>query len=315
MVEVDRLSKSAHFIPVCHPYSAKDVAGACIAEIVCLHGFPNSIISERNKAFMRTQLKYSTAYHPQTDGQTDMVNRTLEAYLRCFVNNQPKQWLKWLAWAPTVVKYQGEGMILEEIDQLLIERDTILAKLKANLCRSQNQIKVQPDKKRREVEFQLGDLVYLKAEPYKLKSLACRPNEKLSPRFYRPFEVKEKVAYRLFLPDTARIHRVFHVSQLKGAPPSFCNEEWKLQVEPLENKCWVKLKGLPECENTLEDSMVLNKVFPNFHLEDKVEVMGRGNINREIEETETFHLQIIGLAIHVSRCLDEEEDRHKQMSF
>lgn len=74
------------------------------------------------------------------------------------------------------------------------------------------------DAYRRELSFSPGDHVLLKLRPFRLKSLACRPNEKLAPRFYGPFEVLEKigeVAYRLKLPVDVRIHFVFHVSQLK----------------------------------------------------------------------------------------------------
>ncbi|XP_031271255.1 uncharacterized protein LOC116129673 [Pistacia vera] len=156
------------------------------------------------------------------------------------------------------------------------------------------------DKKRREVNFKVGDSAYLKIQPYRLRSLARRHNEKLSPRFYGPFVIKNKIgaaAYQLDLPLSARIHNVFHVSQLKKAIfpipnsqplPNNLNENLVLNVEPqsvlkkrkLLNEQWEVLihwKGLPEFESTWEDFHTLNTQFPSFHLEDKVALLGEGN--------------------------------------
>lgn len=74
------------------------------------------------------------------------------------------------------------------------------------------------NKHRRDVEFKVGDYVFLKFQPYRFRSLASHLNEKLSPRFYGPYEITErvgKVAYKLQFPQTAQIHLIFHVSQLK----------------------------------------------------------------------------------------------------
>jgi hypothetical protein len=107
---VDRFSKYAHFIPLGHPYTAASVAKAFFEGIGCLHGFPCSIVSDRDTVFTNTfwsklfrlakvKLLMSSAFHPQTDGQSEVVNRVIVMYLRCLAGDRPKTWLQWLPWA------------------------------------------------------------------------------------------------------------------------------------------------------------------------------------------------------------------------
>lgn len=107
LLVVDRSSKYSHFIPLKHRYTAKVIAEVFTKEIVRLHGIPASILSDRDPIFVSgfwrelfklqgSRLKMSTAYHPQTDWQTKVINRCLETFLWCFIVDQPKTWVLWL---------------------------------------------------------------------------------------------------------------------------------------------------------------------------------------------------------------------------
>lgn len=260
MVIVDRLSKYAHFVPLKHPFTAASVATAFLDNVVKLHSVPLSIVSDRDKIFtsqlwkelfksMGTQLHFSTAYHPQTDGQTERVNQCLEMYLRCMVHDNPKQWRKWLPLAelwynstfhsslgcsPFKAVYGCEpnlghlpvddNNLQTDAATLLAERQEHLARLKDHLAAAQLRMKLQADKNRTEKEYQVGDQVLLKLQPYSQSSLVNRPYPKLAFKFFGPYKILERVgnvAYKLDLPDSSAIHPVFHVSQLKTFVPDY----------------------------------------------------------------------------------------------
>jgi hypothetical protein len=106
-VVVDRLTKFAHFFAIPSDYKAIQVAELFFREIFRLHGKPKQIVSDRDGRFISafwqelfrltgTELATSTSYHPQTDGQTEIVNKWVEGYLRNYVGGQQRTWVRWL---------------------------------------------------------------------------------------------------------------------------------------------------------------------------------------------------------------------------
>lgn len=256
-VVIDRLSKYAHFMPLSHPFTAVDVAQCFLNNVFKLHGMPQTIISDRDPIFLSTfwkelfrvhgvELNLSTAYHPQTDGQTEVTNRTLETYLRCMTSDSPGSWSKWLPLAewwynttfhsairmtpfevvygtapPAHLPYLPGESSDSSVDYSLRKREDTIKMLKFHLLRAQNRMKQYADSKRSDRKFRIGDFVYLKLQPYRQKSLKDGTPHKLSKRFYGPFLITDtvgQVAYKLKLPPSAAIHNVFHVSQLKLCP-------------------------------------------------------------------------------------------------
>ena len=195
MVGVDRLTKYVYFIGLSHPYSAAKVAALFAQNVLKLHGMPTSIVSDRDSVFTAkfwaelfklqgVQLAMSSAYHPQTDGQTEVVNKSLKHYLRSFSADRPTEWAEWLYlaefWFNTIyhtttkmtpyealygyspsrlMDYVSGTTQVATVDSILQSRQQIMTLLKQNLVEAQARIKQQSDLHRTERVFQVGDWV------------------------------------------------------------------------------------------------------------------------------------------------------------
>lgn len=248
-VVVDRLSKMAHFLPLKSTPSAMETAQVFIREIVRLHGVPMNIVSDRGVQFtsrfwktlceaLKIERSLSSAYHPQTNGQTERTNQTLEQYIRCFTTFVQDDWVSLLPLAefaynnathsatgqsPFFANYGFHPSFLPDfIPETTVPavQDTVDFLNRNNkllqevVTKAQAASKTAFDRKRRgELILHPGDQVWLSTTNLRL---AC-PSKKLAPKFVGPFPVKKKlneVAYELSLPDSLKIHPVFHVSLL-----------------------------------------------------------------------------------------------------
>ncbi|XP_031247972.1 uncharacterized protein LOC116105702 [Pistacia vera] len=135
---------------------------------------------------------------------------------------------------PTLLKLTDYPSLVEDVNHQIREHNAILQELKHNLESAQVHMKMQADHHYKDINFVPSDNVYPRLQPYKFKSLAKKLNEKFSPRFYCPFSMLEKVgqvAYKLKILPKARIHPVFHMSQLKR------NLHISVPIQPLPLSC------------------------------------------------------------------------------
>ncbi|KAF8698387.1 hypothetical protein RHS03_07562, partial [Rhizoctonia solani] len=244
LVVIDRFSKMMHLVPCKETATAEDVAQMFLEHVWKLCGTPKRTVSNRgtmfNSKFLKALYKslqitpsFSTAYHPQSDGQTEIKNQWLQAYLHPFIDHIQSDWVDWLPLAefahnnarskatgklPFEIVYGCSPVIspLLEPTGLPIADDRAkqlaetIQEVQASIKWAQEHYK-QADTGKPPPEFQPGDKVWLLASNITLQ----RPNKKLDHKKYGPFPVIERVgshAYCLALPETMRIHDVFHVS-------------------------------------------------------------------------------------------------------
>ena len=252
-VIMDRLTKVAHLLVIRDTDKTETLAELYIDQIVRLHGVPGNTISDRDPRFtaafwralqgaLGRKLHISTAFHLETDGQTERTIRTLEDMLRLCILDWAGTWENYLplvefsynnsyhasiAMSPYEELYGrpcrtplcwtevgerrlfGPGIIKETLEKLRV--------IRANMKKAHDCQKKYADQRRREVVFEIGDMVYLKVSAQKGKDRFDKIG-KLAVRFIGPYRIigtVGEVAYRLELPEDMNLHPVFHVSMLR----------------------------------------------------------------------------------------------------
>uniref|UniRef100_A0A2N9H699 Integrase catalytic domain-containing protein n=1 Tax=Fagus sylvatica TaxID=28930 RepID=A0A2N9H699_FAGSY len=246
-------SKMAHFIPCHKTDDASHVADLFFREIVRLHGMPRTIVSDRDAKFLSyfwktlwcklgTKLLFSTTCHPQTDGQTEVVNRTLSTLLRAIIRKNIKTWEECLPhvefaynravhsatkFSPFEIVYGFNPLTPLDLSPLpLTEHVNLDGKKKAdfvkqihekarlNIERRTEQYATQANKGRRQLVFEPGDWVWLHMRK---ERFPAKRRSKLLPRGDGPFQVLERIndnAYKLDLPGEYNVSATFNVTDL-----------------------------------------------------------------------------------------------------
>lgn len=252
LVIVCRLTKMAHHVPARANWDGVDLAQAWIREVIRLHGVPRRIISDRgplmNSSHWKTFLHYlnsrrvlTSAYHPQTDGQTERQNQTLEQYLRCYCTLEQDDWALWISvgeyayndsihattgvtpfqayygmhprsadW-PKQAQSGGETPIAYRTATRILE---LQRECKEKIRKAQEYQKQYADKKRLPIPFKVGDQVLVSNKH--IKSL--RPKKKLDWRYVGPGTIVAQIgptAFKVDLPGLKSVHPVFHASLLE----------------------------------------------------------------------------------------------------
>ena len=254
LMVVDRATKMVHLAPVKQTITAADTARLYWTIVGKLHGIPRSIVSDRDPRFVSkfwhelwqilgSSLRMSSAYHPQTDGQTEAMNRVVEMVLRCtlhasqegsswermlstvefVINNSPTAATGYMPFylnygfhpcTPVDLIRDHDSTMLEGVNQFVDRMRRNFSTVTKFLNRARDRMKTQADQKRREQRFSSGDQVLLSTEHLHMKQAPIR---KLKKRFVGPFFMVRPVgpvAYELELPEQWKIHNVFHVSLL-----------------------------------------------------------------------------------------------------
>lgn len=272
-VIVDRLTKVAKFIPIQSTWSVAKLVKVFEHEHIRHHGVPKTIVSDRDARFTSKfwkevteafgiELRLSTAFHPQTDGQSERTIQTLEDMLRACALDYQGNWSVRLPLIEFSYNNSYHASIQmppfqalygrpcrtplswdDTVDHVTLGPDYIqqvreeVNLIRKNMKAAQDRQKSYADPKRRDVEFAVGDRAFLRVSPMR-GVFRFGQKGKLSPKYVGPYDVVERVgpsAYRLDLPaEVGDVHRVFHVSQLKRyvSHPSHVLQPERLKLQP-----------------------------------------------------------------------------------
>ena len=253
LVVVDRFSKMAHFVACAKTADAAHTARLFFNEIVRLHGVPRSIVLDRDIRFtstfwktlwhlMGTTLRFSTAFHPQTDGQTEVTNRSLGNLLRCLVQDNKASWDELLPraeFAYNASSHRATGYSPFQINtgrnpnlpidlvplpalkttsaeavDYATDLTAIHQQTKARITAYNTKIKETADARRRPLAYQVGDLVMVRLRP---ERYAMEKAHKLHPRAAGPFSIRRIVnpnAYDVEIPPEWGISSTFNIGDL-----------------------------------------------------------------------------------------------------
>jgi hypothetical protein len=259
MVVVDRLSKYRYLIP-CKSMEAPEVARLFFRHVWVHHGLPTTIVSDRGRQFVSAfhdelckqlmiKLLFSSAHHPETDGQTEIANAIMEQVLRAYTNYHQDDWVSWLPTAQfeannTVSETTGvspmmacygqhprmgfelpsdtrrprhQALQAHEANTMVDKMRDITEFIREEMIWAQALQQEYANRKRSPAPaYQIGDKVWLNARNIRTE----RASKKLDWKNVGPYKVIAKVsshAYKLELPDSMKIHPVFHVSLLRPA--------------------------------------------------------------------------------------------------
>ena len=250
LVVCNRLSKMTHFVATTEGTSVEGLARLLRNNVWKLHGLPESVVSDRGPQFtaeltkelnrmLGIKTKLSTAFHPQTDGQTERMNQELKQYLQFFIENRQKDWPEWLATAefainnkvhtvtkvsPFMANYGKELRIggyirrkgkVKSVTEFVERMKKVHEEAEAALKKMQEEIKRYVDRGRKKTEvWKKGDRVLLSTKDLVFKE---RPTKKLMERYVGPYAIEEVVSsnvVKLRLPSLMRIHLVVNVSRI-----------------------------------------------------------------------------------------------------